>query len=99
MTTSPRKFVAYYRQFGKVKTSNSLGTQKARVAKFLEENKATLIADYTENEAKSGKTRPSLVAAKRTADAAQKLKKTKKGAKLPIALGDILGFGIDTSKP
>ena len=38
-------------------------------------------------------------AAKRTADAAQKLKKTKKGAKLPIALGDILGFGIDTSKP
>ena len=38
-------------------------------------------------------------AAKKTADAAQKLKKTKKGAKLPIALGDILGFGIDTSKP
>jgi len=37
--------------------------------------------------------------AKRTADAAQKLRKTKKGAKLPIALGDILGFGIDTSKP
>jgi hypothetical protein len=35
-------------------------------------------------------------AAKRTADAAQKLKKTKKGEKLPIALGDVLGFGIST---
>jgi hypothetical protein len=38
-------------------------------------------------------------AAKKTADAALKLKKTKKGAKLPIALGDVLGFGISTSKP
>ena len=63
MTTHQSKFVAYYRQFGKVKTSNSLGTQKARVAKFLEENKATLIAEYTENEAKNGKTRPALAAA------------------------------------
>ena len=63
MTTSPRKFVAYYRQFGKSKTSNSIGTQKARVAKFLEENKATLIAEHTENESMFGKTRPALAAA------------------------------------
>jgi len=35
-------------------------------------------------------------AAKKTADAAQKLKKTKKGAKLPIVLGDLMGFGIST---
>jgi DNA invertase Pin-like site-specific DNA recombinase len=33
------------------------------VAKFLEENKATLIADYTENEAKFAKTRPALATA------------------------------------
>jgi DNA invertase Pin-like site-specific DNA recombinase len=82
MTTHQSKFVAYYRQFGKVKTSNSLGTQKARVAKFIEENKATLIADYTENEAKSGKTRPSLFAA------IQVCKKNK--AKLLIATLDKL---------
>ena len=63
MTTQNRKFVAYYRQFGKVKAANSLGTQKAKVTKFLEENKGKLIADYTENEAKFGKTRPALAAA------------------------------------
>ena len=62
MTITQRKFVAYYRQFEKSKTQNSLGTQRAKVAKFVEENKATLIADYTENEAK-GKTRPVLAAA------------------------------------
>ena len=38
-------------------------------------------------------------AAKRTADAAQKLKKVRKEKKLPIALGDILGFGFDTKQP
>jgi hypothetical protein len=35
-------------------------------------------------------------AAKRTADAAQKLKKVRKGAKLPIALGDVFMFGNST---
>ena len=63
MTTQNRKFVAYYRQFEKSKTQNSLGTQRAKVAKFLEENKATLIADYIENESKFSKTRPALAAA------------------------------------
>ena len=63
MIINQRKFVAYYRQFGKVKAANSLGTQKAKVAKFLEENKATLIADYIENESKFSKTRPALAAA------------------------------------
>lgn len=62
MTAQEKKFVAYYRLFGKVKAANSLGTQKAKVAKFLEENKGKLIADYIENEAK-GKTRPALAAA------------------------------------
>jgi hypothetical protein len=38
-------------------------------------------------------------AAKRTLDAAQKVKKSRKEKKLPIALGDILGFGISTGKP
>jgi hypothetical protein len=38
-------------------------------------------------------------AAKRTANAAQKVKKARKEKTTPIALGDILGFGIDTSKP
>ena len=38
-------------------------------------------------------------AAKRTAEAAQKLKKVRKEKTLPIALGDILGFGIDTNRP
>jgi hypothetical protein len=38
-------------------------------------------------------------AAKRTADAALKLKKVRKEKKLPIALGDILGFGFDTKQP
>ena len=75
MTINQRKFVAYYRQFGKVKAANSLGTQKAKVAKFLEENTA---------------------AAKRTADAAQKLKKSRKGEKLPIALGDVFMFENST---
>lgn len=37
-------------------------------------------------------------AAKRTADAAQKLKKVKKGAKLPIALGDVFMFGNSTDE-
>jgi hypothetical protein len=37
--------------------------------------------------------------AKKTADAAQKLKKIRKEKTLPIVLGDILGFGNDTSKP
>jgi len=63
MTSQERKFVAYFRQFGKVKAANSLGTQKAKVAKFLEENKGKLIADYTENESKFAKTRPALAAA------------------------------------
>jgi hypothetical protein len=38
-------------------------------------------------------------AAKKTADAAQKLRKVRKEKKLPIALGDILGFGFDTKQP
>jgi len=38
-------------------------------------------------------------AAKKTADAAQKLRKVRKEKKLPIALGDILGFGFDTNRP
>ena len=38
-------------------------------------------------------------AAKRTAEAAQKLKKVRKEKTLPIALGDILGFGFDTNRP
>ena len=42
MTLQERKFVAYYRQFEKIKTANSIATQKTKVAKFLEENKATL---------------------------------------------------------
>lgn len=63
MTTQERKFVAYFRQFGKVKAANSLGTQKAKVTKFLEENKGRLIAEHTENEVKFGKTRPALTAA------------------------------------
>lgn len=63
MTTNQRKFVAYYRQFEKSKPQNSVGTQRAKVAKFLEENKATLIADYTENESKFAKTRPILAQA------------------------------------
>ena len=63
MTTQEKKFVAYFRQFGKVKAANSLGTQKAKVTKFLEENKGRLIAEHTENEVKFGKTRPALTAA------------------------------------
>jgi hypothetical protein len=35
-------------------------------------------------------------AAKKTADAAQKLKKVRKEKKLPIVLGDVLGFGFST---
>jgi DNA invertase Pin-like site-specific DNA recombinase len=82
MTSQERKFVAYFRQFGKVKAANSLGTQKAKVAKFLEENKGKLIADYTENESKFAKTRPALAAA------IQVCKKNK--AKLLIATLDKL---------
>jgi DNA invertase Pin-like site-specific DNA recombinase len=63
MTSQERKFVAYFRQFGTSKVANSLGTQKAKVAKFLEENKGKLIADYIENESKFAKTRPALAAA------------------------------------
>ncbi len=37
--------------------------------------------------------------AKKTADAAQKLKKVRKEKTLPIALGDILEFGFDTKQP
>lgn len=63
MIAQERKFVAYYRLFGKVKAANSLGTQKTKVGKFLQENNGKLIADYTENESKFGKTRPALAAA------------------------------------
>lgn len=38
-------------------------------------------------------------AAKRTADAAKKVKKARKEKTTPIALGDILGFGSCTGKP
>ena len=62
MTSQERKFVAYFRQFKTQKVANSVGTQKAKVAKFLEENKGKLIADYTENES-FAKTRPALAAA------------------------------------
>jgi len=37
--------------------------------------------------------------AKKTLESALKLKKIRKEKKLPIVLGDILGFGNDTSKP
>ena len=37
--------------------------------------------------------------ARQTLESAKKLKKTRKEKKLPIVLGDILGFGNDTSKP
>jgi hypothetical protein len=37
--------------------------------------------------------------ARQTLESAKKLKKTRKDKKLPIVLGDILGFGNDTSKP
>jgi DNA invertase Pin-like site-specific DNA recombinase len=63
MTSQERKFVAYFRQFKTQKVANSVGTQKAKVAKFLEENQGKLIADYTENESKFAKTRPALAAA------------------------------------
>jgi len=63
MTTQNRKFVAYYRKFGKVKTSTSLSAQKQTVAKFIEEHKAVLISFYTEDEVNSNKTRPCLEAA------------------------------------
>jgi DNA invertase Pin-like site-specific DNA recombinase len=82
MTTQNRKFVAYYRLFAKVKTSNSLASQKQTVAKFLVENKAVLVADYTENETKFAKTRPAL------AEAIAVCKKKK--AKLLIATLDKL---------
>lgn len=58
-----KTFVAYYRQFEKLKTANSIGTQKTKVAKFIEENKFSVIAEYTENETKNKKTRPALAAA------------------------------------
>jgi DNA invertase Pin-like site-specific DNA recombinase len=60
--TTTKTFVAYYRQFEKSKTANSIGTQRTKVTKFLEENKASVIAEYTENETKK-KTRPALAAA------------------------------------
>jgi hypothetical protein len=37
--------------------------------------------------------------AKKTLESALKLKKIRKEKKLPIVLGDVLGFGNDTSKP
>jgi DNA invertase Pin-like site-specific DNA recombinase len=61
--TTTKTFVAYYRQFEKSKSQNSIGTQRTRVTKFIEENKATLIADYIEKEARSLKARPALEAA------------------------------------
>ena len=63
MTTQERKFVAYYRLFGKVKTSTSLAAQRQTVNKFLLENKAVLISEFIENEVKFAKTRPALVEA------------------------------------
>ena len=61
--TTTKTFVAYYRQFEKSKTANSIGTQRTKVAKFLDEHKATAIAEYIENETKNKKTRPALAAA------------------------------------
>jgi DNA invertase Pin-like site-specific DNA recombinase len=58
-----KTFVAYYRQFEKTKTANSVGTQRTKVAAFIKEHNGTLIADYTENETKNKKTRPALAAA------------------------------------
>ena len=63
MKAQERRYVAYYRQFEKTKTANSIGTQKTKVVAFIKEHNATLIADYTENEAKNKKTRPALAAA------------------------------------
>jgi DNA invertase Pin-like site-specific DNA recombinase len=63
MTSQERKYVAYFRQFEKSKTANSVGTQRTKVAKFLDEHKATAIAEYIENETKNKKTRPALAAA------------------------------------
>jgi hypothetical protein len=37
--------------------------------------------------------------AKKTLETARKLKETRKEKKLPIVLGDVLGFGISTRKP
>lgn len=82
MTTQDRKFVAYYRQFGKVKTSTRLAAQKQTVNKFLLENKAVLIGEFTENEVKFAKIRPAL------AEAIAVCKKKK--AKLLIATLDKL---------
>ena len=61
--TTTKTFVAYYRQFDKNKTANSMGTQRTKVAKFIEENKASVISEYIENEARHKKTRPALATA------------------------------------
>ena len=82
MTNQDRKFVAYYRLFGKVKTSTSLAAQRQTVNKFLLENKAVLISEFTENEVKFAKIRPAL------AEAIAVCKKKK--AKLLIATLDKL---------
>ena len=58
-----KTFVAYYRQFDKSKTANSIGTQRTKVAKFIEENKASVISEYIENETRHKKTRPELATA------------------------------------
>jgi DNA invertase Pin-like site-specific DNA recombinase len=61
--TTTKTFVAYYRQFDKSKTANSIGTQRTKVAKFIEENKASVISEYIENETRHKKTRPALATA------------------------------------
>ena len=88
--TTATKFVAYYRKFEKSKTQNSLGTQRTRVAKFLEENKATVIAEYTDKEERTLKARPALEAA---IDVCKKKK-----AKLLIATMDKLNRDMIFSK-
>jgi DNA invertase Pin-like site-specific DNA recombinase len=90
MTSQQRKYVAYYRQFEKSKAQNSLGSQRTRVAKFLEENKAALTAEYIESETRSRSARPSLIAAIEVCK--------KQNAKLLIATLDKLNRDIVFSK-
>jgi DNA invertase Pin-like site-specific DNA recombinase len=58
-----KTFVAYYRQFDKSKTANSIGTQRTKVAAFIKEHNGKLLGDFTENELRHKKTRPALVSA------------------------------------
>jgi DNA invertase Pin-like site-specific DNA recombinase len=58
-----KTFVAYYRQFEKTKTANSVGTQRTKVVAFIKEHNGKVIADFTENELRHKKTRPALTAA------------------------------------